>query len=108
MRYRLLFILAVTAFAQCGKKAKEVKPERRDITETVFASGTLEPEYVYNLTAQTDGIITRLNFDAGDTAREGQLLALIDNRSNAISATSAERLAQIAEINASPSGPALK
>jgi HlyD family secretion protein len=108
MRKLPLMAIALLFLAQCGKKGKEVRPERKDITETVFASGTLEPEYVYNLTAQTEGIITSLSFDAGDTIREGQLLGVIDNRSNSISAASSERLARIAEINASPSGPVLK
>src|SRR5688500_14195777 len=90
--------------ANCGRKANEVKPERRDITATVFASGSLEPEYVYNLTAQTEGIISRLDVEAGDTVIKEQVIGVIDNRSNAITAASSGELLKIAERNASPSG----
>ena len=93
--------------ASCGRKTVETHPERKDITETVFASGTLEPLDKYNLTAQTEGYISELRFDQGDTVKAGQLLAVIDNKANAISASSAGSLLSIAELNASPNGPTL-
>lgn len=103
-------ILALFAllFASCGKKTNEAKPERKDITETVFAPGTLEPEKKYNLTAQTEGYILELRFDDGDTVKNGQVLALIDNKTNAISAVSAENLLNLAGLNASKDGPTLR
>jgi RND family efflux transporter MFP subunit len=76
--------------------------------ETVFASGVLEPEGKYNLTAQTDGYIVELRFDDGDTVQKDQVLAVIDNRSNEINSSSAGALLSIASRNASPEGPTLK
>jgi multidrug efflux pump subunit AcrA (membrane-fusion protein) len=102
----VLFLLALAV--ACGRKKTEVKPERRDITETVFASGRLEPVFVYNLAAQTEGIITSLTFEEGDTVRTGQVMGVIDNKPNLIAALSSQQLAQLAEINASPQGPLLK
>ena len=60
-----LFFLAIVLLSSCGKKNNETQAQRKDITETVFASGTLEPENKYNLTAQTDGYIIELKFDNG-------------------------------------------
>lgn len=104
----LWIIFGTIALIACGKKTNEGKPERRDVTETVFASGMLEPEGKYNLTAQTDGYIIELKFDDGDTVAKGQVLALIDNNANTINAGGAEILLGIASANASPDGPSLK
>jgi HlyD family secretion protein len=103
--FLLCFILGISG---CGKKVKETKPERKDITETVFASGALEPENKYNLTAQTDGYIRELRFEQGDTVKTGQILAIIENEVNAIGASSSEDLLALARQNASPEGPTLK
>jgi HlyD family secretion protein len=103
-----LLILLCFSLASCGKKTNETKPQRKDITETVFASGTLEPENKYNLTAQSEGYIVQLKFDHGDTVKTGQVLAVIENKASTISAESAENLLGLAGINASPEGPTLK
>jgi HlyD family secretion protein len=97
----------IVLFAACGKKTQHTKPVRRDVTETVFASGVLEPEGKYNLTAQTDGYLVELKFDDGDTVKKDQVLAVIDNKSNDISSGSAGALLGLAARNASPDGPTL-
>jgi multidrug efflux pump subunit AcrA (membrane-fusion protein) len=103
-----LFIALMLLLLSCGKKTTETKPERRDITETVFASGILEPDGKYNLTAQSDGYIAALKFDEGDTVKPDQVLAVIDNKANIINSLSAENLLGLANINASLEGPTLK
>jgi HlyD family secretion protein len=105
---RIILLLTVLISFSCGKKTVETKPERKDITETVFASGTLEPENKYNLTAQSEGYILELRFDNGDIVKTGQVLAIIDNRANQISTQSADILTGIAAQNVSPEGPTLK
>lgn len=92
----------------CGKNLVEVKPVRKSITETVFASGVLVPENQYNLTAQSEGYIVALNFIEGDTVKQGTVLAVIDNQQNAFNAQSANALLSIADINVKPEAPALK
>ena len=107
MKY-LLPILLLTLLTACSKKEEEIHAERRDLTETVFASGQLEPEELYNLTAQTDGYITVLGFTEGDLLNQGDTLVVIDNAASAISALSADVLLGIAARNASDNGPAIK
>lgn len=107
MRFTYI-ILPCLLLAACGKKTSETNPQRKDITETVFASGTLEPENKYNLTAQTEGYLLELKFDQGDLVTAGQVLAVIDNKTSAISASEADNLLGLAGINASADGPTLK
>ncbi len=102
------FVAGIVLFGACGQKSNQTKPIRKNIAETVFASGILVPEDNYNLTAQTDGYLVKLNFDEGDTVKAGKVLAVIENKTNAINAVSAGELLGIASINASPDAPALK
>jgi len=41
------------------EKTEETTPIRKDVTETVFASGVLEANNTYSLTAQTDGYLSK-------------------------------------------------
>jgi len=111
MKTNRYFIMGFVAFAllnSCGKKYTETKPEYRDITETVFASGVLVPENQYNLTAESDGYLIALNFEEGDIVETGYLLAEIDNKTSDINLLGANQLLDIAISNLSPSAPALK
>lgn len=103
----ILIVSFVFALFSCGKKSNETQPVRKDVTETVFASGNLEPENKYNVIAQSEGYITDLKFNNGDEVKEGQILAIIDNKTNAINASSSENLTGIAAQNASLEGPTL-
>ncbi len=104
----ILTILLSCLIISCGKKTSETKPQRKDVTEAVFASGTLEPENKCNIIAQTEGYIVEMKFKNGDEVKPGQILAIIDNKTNAINASSTENLTGIAAQNASPEGPTLK
>lgn len=52
----------------------------RDITRSVMVSGTVEPLRNVRLAAQTSGILTHLEVEAGDRVTRGSLLATIDVR----------------------------
>ena len=102
------FIIVLILLISCGKKSNETKPIRKDITETVFASGILVPENQYNMTAQSDGYLIKLNFIEGDTVKMGEVLAMIENKPNDFNSQSANALLSIAGTNISPNAPALK
>ncbi len=106
-RYQIAFASCVWLLVACGKQSTETTPQRKDLTDMVFASGSLEADDQYNLTAQTAGYLIKLNFVEGDTVRAGQLLAVIDNNQNVINAEGAARLQRIARQNAEASAPAL-
>jgi multidrug efflux pump subunit AcrA (membrane-fusion protein) len=104
----LTLIVLATLLHSCGPSANETKPVRKNITESVFASGVLVPEDQYDLTPLNDGYIVKLNFTEGDTVRQGQDLAVIENRQNVIGSESAEKLLAIAKENTLPTAPELK
>lgn len=86
---------------------EETKPIRKDVTETVFASGVLEAEGTYSLTAQNDGYLVVVNFKENDIIQAGDVLAVIDNKQNLFNTKSADALYQIAKNNTNPNAPSL-
>lgn len=105
MKKIMLSILLLTLLS-CGD-SKEIKPITQDIKELVFASGQLEWDNSYNLTAQTDGVIQNINFEVGNSVNKGKVLAIIDNPTNEINANVAEEQLVISNQNVSINAPAL-
>jgi HlyD family secretion protein len=101
-------VVAVFLFSSCGKKIAETKPIRKDVTETVFASGILEAKNTYNLTAQADGYLTQINFNEGDMVPVGKVLAVLDNKEAGLNQQSAAELYNIAQSNTQSNAPALQ
>jgi multidrug efflux pump subunit AcrA (membrane-fusion protein) len=104
----LSFILLLFIVYGCGKKTTTTQPVRKDITETVFASGTLEPDNQYNLTAQSEGYLIQLDLEEGSIVPAGKTVAVIDNPQSTISTAGAKELLSVAEYNASLNAPAFK
>jgi multidrug efflux pump subunit AcrA (membrane-fusion protein) len=103
--------IAIAAFASilssCGKPTEETKPIRKDVTETVFASGTLEANGTYSLTSQTDGYLVQVYFEEGNIVKENQVLAVVDNKQNVFNTKSANALYEISRSNLSANSPSL-
>lgn len=109
MKLRQLLSAAVLLPAlSCSHPANEIKPQRKDLVEMVFAPGVLEADDQSNITAQTDGYLVKLSFKEGDMVREGQVIAMIDNTQNTISSQNSAVLYSIAKTNALPGAPALQ
>lgn len=105
-----LFIISLSiliSFNACKEK-NETKPVIQDVKELVFASGELQWDDAYNLTAQTDGILLDANFDIGNTITKGQVLAKIDNRTNINNTETASEQLTIANENLTSNSPALQ
>ncbi|MFV0141105.1 HlyD family efflux transporter periplasmic adaptor subunit [Empedobacter falsenii] len=100
-------IVLFVTLQSCGSK-EEAQPVVKDIKELVFASGILDWDDAYHLTAQTDGILTEANFEVGDKVNTGKVIAVIDNPSNRINTHSAEEQLTIANENLTENSPAIQ
>jgi multidrug efflux pump subunit AcrA (membrane-fusion protein) len=100
-------LFSLLILGSCGKKTEETKPIRKDVTETVFASGILEAKNTYTLKAQTDGYLSSVNFEEGDLVQSGVVLAIVDNKENSFNNQSAKDLYNIAQSNTQSNAPAL-
>jgi HlyD family secretion protein len=108
MKKQFIIAIATVFFlASCGKKTQETKPIRKDVIETVFASGILEAKNTYTLKAQTDGYLSAVNFEEGNFVSAGKILAIVDNKESGFNQESAKELYDIAQSNTQSNAPAL-
>ncbi|MFB9076304.1 efflux RND transporter periplasmic adaptor subunit [Flavobacterium procerum] len=107
-KFTAVLVLGISFLISCTNKQEEIKLQHQDITEMVFASGALEADDQYNLTAQTDGYLIEMNLEEGTIVRKEQVLAVIDNDQNIINSKSAVELHRFASENAKSSAPALQ
>lgn len=100
-------LLVVAILSSCGKKTQETKPIRKDVVETVFASGFLEANNSYNLVALNEGYLSAIFYEEGDIIKKGSIMAIIDNKENHINTQSANELWKIARNNTENTAPLL-
>ena len=105
-KYLALFTVALLLFS-C-KKIPETQPVVQDIKELVFASGTLEWKNGYNLTAQTDGVLSNISFEVGNKVSKGAILAKIDNSGNLVNTETAQAQLAISKENLTDNSPVLQ
>lgn len=84
----IMILISVIGFVFYKKHAKSVSKnerkestatiERRDITSTLAASGTILPKDTYSITSMSEGKVVEAPFEEGDTVQEGQILYNID------------------------------
>lgn len=106
--FTAVILLAISLLSSCADQHEKIKLHYKNITEMVFASGALEADHQYNLTAQTDGYINEMTFKEGDNVKKGQVMAVIDNDQNLINAQSAAALGLLADQNALLEAPVLQ
>ncbi|MBK6984434.1 MAG: hypothetical protein IPH32_06620 [Bacteroidetes bacterium] len=103
-----VFIISIALFVASCSNNKEVKPLVQDIKELVFASGQLEWDGSYNLTALTDGVLKNADFEIGNLVKKGDSLATIDNQTNAINTQTSQQQLAISNENLNSNSPALQ
>ena len=101
-------IIIAAFFNSCKNTSGEVKPVISDIEEWVFAPGTVDWDGKYNISAQTDGILTGVEFEVGDTVAKGELVAIIDNQQNKNNTLASKEQLLITKENVTNNSPALK
>lgn len=65
--------------ASCEEPAERTKPQRKDMTEVVYASGKLVAETEYSLPSMLDGNIKQIYLTEGDSIKPGQPVCQIGN-----------------------------
>ena len=108
MTFRL-FILLTTAYLTFScKRQQKVYLQRKDIIETVYASGKIIPGNEYSCYAQGNGTIIKKQVRDGDTVRKGQVLFIIRNEAVAARYRAALDNYSNTEINVSGNSPVLR
>jgi macrolide-specific efflux system membrane fusion protein len=74
-----LGVLSVMSIMTACKKSETTTAKRMDIEEAVFASGYIEQENNYTVSAKVDGLLTQYPVKEGDTVRANDIIAIIQS-----------------------------
>ena len=100
----LVFIL----FVSCNSKDDRIQPERTNLTESVYASATVQPDSLYKAFAAVSGILDNILVEEGDTVTRGQPLMKIVNTGSSLSSDNAKLAYELAKSNYSGNSAILK
>ncbi|WP_077921143.1 efflux RND transporter periplasmic adaptor subunit [Spirosoma sp. 209] len=73
----LLGLLGI--LSACNRGSEGVSPTYRDLTEAVYASGSIYPRNEYTVTADATGLLQQRLINEGDTIRRNQLLFVLES-----------------------------
>lgn len=104
----VLTLLVAAGLSGCGKSDKTVRPERRSITQAVYASGKIFPVGFYRASSKMLGIVQEILVKPGDLVRAGQPLLRIRATSSELAVESAQTLYGLARENSSEQGALLR
>ena len=80
-----------------AQEQKTAAVEKRDVTSTLSASGSLEAKDSYNITSLVEGEVLAADFEEGDQVTKGQVLYQIDSSSMESQLTSSRNSLQRAQ-----------
>lgn len=93
-----IITVALLAVVSCNK-TKTIKPERKSITEAVYASGFLVPKNEYKVFALGDGYIVAKHKEGGDEVKKGESIFQIQNDASAAKLGAASSAYDMAKLN---------
>lgn len=81
----------------CNSPTETTFPTKKNISESVFASGLIKAKNQYRAFANTNGILSSLSVEEGELVEEGQILLEISNESTKLSRETAELAREFAD-----------
>jgi multidrug efflux pump subunit AcrA (membrane-fusion protein) len=100
MRLNICVIL-LTAFIFACNRPRTIHPQKKDIVETVYASGKIISNNEYNLYALSSGTIIKKMVKEGDVVTKDEILYIIKNNAPTARLDAARSNYQNAEANLS-------
>lgn len=103
-------MITVSAFLMlsCTGKREGVLPRQTRLTESVYASATVQPDSLYQVYASVGGILERNLVEEGDLVQKGTPLLQIVNHAPKLNAENAKLALQLARENYNGSSAVLK
>ena len=100
-------IVALSILSSCNNK-ETTTPTRKNIEDAVFASGFIEQENQYTVSASTDGILTNIPVSEGDLVTQNTTIAVIKSDVQNNQVTDAQAVYNNAVTNASANASILQ
>ncbi|NNK10498.1 MAG: HlyD family efflux transporter periplasmic adaptor subunit [Flavobacteriaceae bacterium] len=94
-----VFFLGIIFFSSCSKSRERIKAEKTSITESVYASITIQPDSLYLAYAAVGGILEINLVEEGDNVQKGDAIAQIINNTPKLNMENARLSLELAEQN---------
>lgn len=107
MKTNFIYICTLLLILSCGKE-ESVSPIKKNIQEVVFASGIMEMENEYLLSAKVDGVLTELKLKEGDNVTTNQTIAILESDVQESQLNESVIIFNDSKKNALPSSPQLQ
>lgn len=104
--FKIGTLIIMLSWMSCNRVTK-IYPERKDIIETVYASGKIISANEYKLAALSNGTIIKKLVKDGDPVQKGQLLYVISNEAASERYNAALKNYQVVTSNRSEHSPLL-
>jgi len=75
----ILLLFGLPAFVACSERGDPIRPRQTPITESVYASLTIQPDSLYRAFAVVSGIVERNCVEEGERVEVGDSLVVIKN-----------------------------
>ena len=111
MKNNSAYYLVIVLFSCCFMACEEVEtttPVSKNIEDAVFASGYIEQENNYTVSAKVEGILVSFDVKEGDQLIKEELIGIIESEVQNNQLQDALVVHEDAKINASPSAPQLQ
>ncbi|MBO0324275.1 efflux RND transporter periplasmic adaptor subunit [Muricauda sp. CAU 1633] len=108
MKYSVLVLVAFPLLFSCSDKKEKTYPERMPLTESVYASATVQPDSLYQAYSVVVGILDKIWVEEGDTVKKGDRILQITNTSPELNTENAKLALQLARDNYSGSAAVLR
>ena len=95
----LLLLFPITFFLSCGTDSDKIYPTRSQLTESVYASATVQPDSLYQVYAAVGGILESNLVEEGDRVRKGDPVAQIVNNTPKLNMENARLNLELARDN---------
>jgi len=101
MKYALSFLSLLLLYS-CSRSGNTVNPVRKDIIETVYASGKIISENEYHVYSLSNGTVIQKSVKEGDVVKKDQTLYVISNEAPAARLEAAKSNFENVQSNLSP------
>lgn len=105
--FLVCIIVALSLLSSCNSK-ETTTPTRKNIEDVVFASGYIEQENQYTVSASVDGILTTIPVSEGDKITNNTTVAIIKSDVQNNQVAEAQAVYNNATTNASSNAPILQ
>lgn len=98
-----LIVLCCVILVACSKNEKTTTPVVEDITESVYASGSLKTMNQYSVFPVVNGTIKSIHVESGDTISEGDTLFVLANDASRLNTENAQLAADFYDYSSNTS-----